>query len=90
MFKNGKGSFYKVISGIKKIVGYNDFPNPVIRINIDKTNLKKTFELLEFLKYENLTDCYIDFGIVKIDSKEQFSNCCFVDDELGKITRVEF
>lgn len=85
MFKNGKGSFYKVISGIKKIVGYNDFPNPVIRINIDKTNLKKTFELLEFLKYENLTDCYIDFGIVKIDSKEQFSNCCFVDDELGKV-----
>ena len=24
MFKNGKGSFYKVISGIKKIVGYNE------------------------------------------------------------------
>lgn len=85
MFKNGKGSFATVIEGIKKVLSYKNLPNPVIRINIDKTNLEKTFDLLDFLKIEGLTGCYIDFGIVKMDSKEQFSRYCFVDDELGEV-----
>ncbi len=52
MFKNGKSSFREVVKGIKIVNDYKKFPKPIIRINIDKTNLRKTYELLEFLNKE--------------------------------------
>ena len=42
IYKNGKGSFDDVICGINKVRDYVKLPNPVIRINIDKTNLNDT------------------------------------------------
>lgn len=87
IYKNGKGSFDEVIAGIKKVHDYNKLPNPVIRINIDKTNLSETKELLQYLYDENLSDCTIDFGIVKDTTQAcaGYSDNCLQDDQLGDI-----
>lgn len=85
--KNGKGSFDEVIKGIKTIQKREDFKNPTIRVNIDKTNISKTEELLKYLAGENLTDCGIDFGIVKggTEACAAYSGHCFMDDEVGEV-----
>lgn len=87
IYKNGKGSFDEVIEGIKKVHNCNKLPNPVIRINIDKTNLEATHELLQYLYNEGLSDCTIDYGIVKDTTKAcaAYSDNCFKDEELGDI-----
>lgn len=87
IYKNGKGSFDEVLSGIKKVVARKGLNNPVIRINIDKTNLSKTFELLDFLHREGLSVCPVDFGIVKgsTESCASYKSNCFLEEELGDI-----
>lgn len=54
---NGAKTFDAVVSGIKKVVKHPNLSNPVIRINIDRTNLDSTFELLEYLKEQSLNCC---------------------------------
>ncbi|GAB6190216.1 radical SAM/SPASM domain Clo7bot peptide maturase [Marinitoga arctica] len=83
MYKNGNGTFEIIINNIKILNQKKDFPNPVIRINVDKKNIKNVYELLEFLKNEKLTDCKVDFGIVRAGSEFNFeySNNCFIQEE---------
>ena len=87
IYKNGKGSFDEVLSGIKKVVTWEGLNNPVIRINIDKTNLNKTVELLDYLQQEGLSECPIDFGIVKgsTESCASYKSNCFLEEELGDV-----
>lgn len=85
--KNGKGSFDDVIRGIKTIYNRKDFLKPTIRINIDRDNINYTNDLIEYLSKENLTECGIDFGIVKggTEACAAYSGHCFLDDEVGDI-----
>lgn len=55
--------------------------------NIDKTNISKTFQLLDFLKQEGLSICPVDFGIVKgsTESCASYKSNCFLEEELGDI-----
>ena len=87
LYKNGNGSFDEVISGIKKVLNSDKLANPLIRINIDKINYQRTFELIEYLAKENLLSCSIDFGIVRADSSANstYTDFCFQNEELGDI-----
>lgn len=85
MFKNGKGSFDEVVDGIKRVKDFEKLPNPVIRINIDKTNLENAYELLDYLKSHELETCFVDFGIVKLDKKSPAYRFCFADNELADV-----
>jgi len=84
---NGAGSFDETIRGIKMVVNEQRLPNPVIRINIDKTNIENTYGLFEYLKNHDLTCCSIDFGIVKGTTAAcaSYSSNCFVEEELGEM-----
>lgn len=81
---NGKGSFNDVINGIKSVVQYKKLNNPIIRINIDKTNLNQTKELLKYISEHGLSDCFIDFGIVKDIGNNETQPMCFSGEEIGK------
>lgn len=87
MYKNNQGSFDDVIKGIKLIQETKEIPNPVIRINIDKTNINEVYSLLEFLQQEKLTNCRLDFGVVRggTEACSSYSNNCYNEDELGDV-----
>lgn len=87
MYKDGRGSFEKTISAIKMINSKEDYIKPVVRINVDKSNIEETFKLLEFLKAEGLSSCRLDFGIVRgsTDACSSYSDNCFAEEELGDI-----
>ena len=84
---NGGGSFEETLRGIKTVVAEQRLSNPVIRINIDKTNVENAYELLDYLKKEELDCCAIDFGIVKGTTAAcaSYSGNCFLEEELGEI-----
>ncbi len=86
MYKNNKGSFDKVINSIKLICNKSDYVKPVIRINVDKTNLDTTFDLLKYLSDNNLTSCNIDFGIVHGETQacSAYINNCINESQLGE------
>lgn len=86
-YKDGRGSFREVINGIKMIYNNAKLNNPVIRINIDKTNINEVKSLLSYLSEEKLNGCYIDFGIVKGTTKacSSYTGNCFIEEELGEI-----
>ncbi|MNK78569.1 hypothetical protein D3C87_982040 [compost metagenome] len=85
MYKSGRGSFDAVLAGIKLASARS--LKPVIRINVDKTNLHETYELLELLEKEGLSECHIDFGIVRGSTAacSSYSGHCFSEEELGEI-----
>lgn len=87
IYPNNKGSFDQVISAIKLIHSRDDFNSPVVRINIDKQNITETHQLLKYLSTQNLTDCYIDFGIVRSDTDacSSYAGNCLVEEELGDV-----
>lgn len=87
VYADGRGSFDEVLQGIRNVVNSYPLCNPIIRINIDKTNLDRTYELLEMLKNEGLDGCYIDFGIVKgtTASCASYQGNCFCEEELGDV-----
>lgn len=87
MYKNDQGSFEDVINGIKRIQQAKGLPNPVIRINVDKTNTSDVKELLKYLNKEKLSDCRIDFGIVRAgtESCAAYSSNCYSEEELGEL-----
>lgn len=86
-YKDGRGSFDEVISGLKMVYNNKELNNPIIRINIDKSNIGEVKELLEYLNEEKLNECYIDFGIVKGTTKacSSYLRNCFIEDELGEL-----
>lgn len=83
---NGKGSFCDTVEGIKLLIN-SELPNPVIRINLDKTNYDNVFELLREMQRINLNVCPIDFGIVKgnTPSCDNYKSNCFEESELGDL-----
>lgn len=89
MYKNGKGSFSNIIASLHLLNQQANKVHPVIRINVDKTNLNNTYLLLDYLGKDgtNLTNCTVDFGIVRgsTDSCAAYSGHCFVEGEIGPI-----
>lgn len=87
IYADGRGSYDEVLQGIKNVVNCYSLCNPVIRINIDKTNINRTYELLELLKEQGLTGCYVDYGIVKgtTASCASYQSNCFREEELGDV-----
>ena len=90
--KKGMGTFDSIIEILKLLnekIGVLKSFNTVIRINIDKVNLKDTYTLLKFIGKDgiNLTNCTVDFGIVRglTESCAAYSNNCFVEEEIGPI-----
>lgn len=63
-YVGGKGTFKDVIKGIKLAAKRNDLNKPIIRINIDKSNVQSIGNLLEYLADEGLNNCEIDFSIL--------------------------
>lgn len=87
MYKNDEGSYDTIIKNLKLICSTEGMAKPVIRINVDKTNLKDAYVLLDQLKEDGLTDCRVDFGIVRggTDACAAYSSNCFAETELGDI-----
>lgn len=86
-YRDGRGSFDDVISAIKMIKEKSGLAAPIIRININRTNIGCIEELLEYLAENNLNDCVVDFGIIKAgnNENEEYKSKCFGNNELGEI-----
>lgn len=92
MDKKGNGTFDKIIKVLQLLnekVGTLKSFNTVIRINIDKININGTYDLLKYIGKDgmNLTNCTVDFGIVRglTESCSAYSNNCFVEEEIGPV-----
>lgn len=92
MDKNGNGTFDKIIKVLQLLnekIGTLKSFNTVIRINIDKININGAYELLKYIGKDgmNLTNCTVDFGIVRglTESCSAYSNNCFVEEEIGAV-----
>lgn len=88
IYSSGKGSFDEIMQNLRLLNERNDIPT-VIRVNIDKTNLEKTYELLDYIGKDGLglTNCHVDFGIVKGDTTacSSYAGHCLVDNEIGDV-----
>lgn len=89
MYKTGKGSFDDIIESLRLINSKGTSLHPVIRINIDKTNLSDTYELLKYIGKNglDLTNCTVDFGIVRgsTEACSAYSGHCLVEGEIGDV-----
>jgi len=88
MYQNGKGSFDETIKALMLLKEHRKI-HTVIRINIDKTNIDKTHELLEYIGKNSidLTDFRVDFGIVRGETAgcSGYSENCFNESEIGDV-----
>lgn len=88
MFSNGEGSFIHILSSLHLLNQANNIFT-VIRINIDKTNIKDALNLLDFIGKdgEALTNCTVDFGIVRTQGTAcaSYSSKCLSDAEIGDV-----
>ena len=92
MDKLGNGTFDRIVETLKllnsKMAELKSF-GTVIRINIDKVNIKETYRLLKYIGKDGLklTNCMVDFGIIRglTKSCSAYSNNCFVEEEIGSI-----
>ncbi len=86
--KNGRGSFDATMKALKLL---NPIPGirKIIRINVDKTNLASTYQLLDYIGKNGLklTKCTVDFGIVKSNSAAcaDYAGNCLSPDEIGNV-----
>lgn len=89
MYKNDKGSFDDIIDNLKMLNARCSEIHSVIRVNIDKTNIAETYELLKYIGKTgiNLTNCTVDFGIVRgsTESCAAYSGHCLVEEEIGEV-----
>lgn len=92
--KDGGGTFDKIIESLillkdkeTELRKEEKSLNPIIRINIDKTNIKDIDSLFDLLKEKELTSLGLDFGIVRGGTKacSSYESKCFEDDELGDL-----
>ncbi len=85
-YANGKESFSDVIAGLK--VAIDHFPMISLRINIDKTNIEKVPDFLNWLKENNLRreNVIINFGQVRTttDQSSRRGEFCIPDYSWGK------
>jgi len=89
MYKNGNGSFDDIINTLNSLKRIDNSPPTVIRINIDKTNISDTYELLALLGLQgyDFTKFTVDFGIVRggTEACSGYSSNCFVESEIGEV-----
>ncbi|ASA25483.1 Cys-every-fifth radical SAM/SPASM peptide maturase CefB [Paenibacillus donghaensis] len=89
MYKGGRGSFNDIIKVLKMINEKQHSIQTVIRINVDKTNLSETYELLEYIGFngENLVNCTVDFGIVRGSTAacSAYSGNCIPESDIGDV-----
>lgn len=88
IYINGQGSFDDTINALQLLNEKSNI-NTVIRVNIDKTNIDNTHQLIKYIGKDgiNLTKCTLDFGIVRVDtgSCSGYSSNCFTESEIGNI-----
>jgi len=88
IYANGHGSYDATIRALKLLNSMKE-AHTVIRINIDKTNLESTYQLLDEIGKNglNLTNCHVDFGIVKSNSAAcaGYAPNCLSEDETGDV-----
>lgn len=89
IYKNGKGSFEQIIDILKMLNRRSADVHTVIRINVDKQNLEEVSILLKYLGKdgENLTNCTVDFGIVRGSTKacSAYSGNCLTEGTIGDV-----
>lgn len=87
-FRNGRGTFDSVIAGIKEIKNYCKLPLPVIRVNLSEQNYDNIIELIDYLYINDLSDCFLDFGVV-FDSYNSKNNYTFNEETIkGKFLDI--
>ena len=88
MYANGKGSFDEIINVLRLLNERNNI-YAIIRINIDKTNINDAYDLLKYIGKdgENLTNCIVDFGIVRTEGSAcaGYSSNCLLEHEIGDV-----
>jgi len=88
IYKDGKGSFDKIVEVLKNLNEKNKI-HTVIRVNVDKINITETYGLLKYIGKDgiNLTNCNVDFGIVRGETSacSGYSSHCFAESEIGDI-----
>ena len=88
MYHNGEGSFDSTLNALRLLNEKKDI-RTVIRVNIDKVNINEAYKLLEYIgkKGEKLTNCTVDFGIVRgeTSSCSGYSSNCFAESEIGDV-----
>lgn len=82
IFYDGSGSFDKIIENIENIY---DILKIVIRINVDKTNIKETMRLIEYLDEKGLLE-KIKFYIAPVNdiNASRRNHNCFSQKEFSK------
>lgn len=85
--KGGEGTFDEIIDKLSLFKNYEDKLTPLIRINIDKSNIDNTKNLLSFLKEKGFTNYKLDFGIVRGNTKacSEYSSTCFLEEEVPDV-----
>lgn len=88
MYAGGKGSFEDTVDALKLLRDNGDI-HTIVRVNIDKTNLTETYELLRYLgkKGIDLTKFTVDFGIVRGQTSacSGYSSKCLSEGEIGDV-----
>lgn len=87
MYKNDEGTFDTIIESLNILNKRSDVIHTVIRVNIDKSNINETYQLLEYIGINgiNLTNCVVDFGIVRgmTNACVAYSGHCLTEEEIG-------
>ena len=88
MSVNGKGSFEETMNALRLLNEKNNVFT-AIRVNIDKTNIKDAYDLLDYIGKDGevLTNCMVDFGIVHVGAAPctGYSSNCLLDGEIGDV-----
>lgn len=91
-YKNGQGTFSRILEVLEMLNKRSDEIRTVIRINVDKNNLDEVKKLVRFLgqKGKKLTNCAVDFGIVRGSTKacSAYSGNCFLEESVGTVLDV--
>jgi uncharacterized protein len=87
MYKGGRGSFDRVMEAIRLVYDHPRLPKPVIRVNVDKTNVAAVPALLDELASRGLADCPLDFGIVHAQTAfcASYADRCYEEEELPDV-----
>lgn len=84
IYKGGRGSFDRVMEALRLVYDHPDLPKPVVRINVDKTNVEVVPALLEELQERGFAGTPVDFGIVHAQTSfcASYADNCYEESEL--------
>lgn len=84
ILKNGgEGTFDTIIANVKKLYGKVGIS---LRVNIDKTNIQDTMNLIDFFKAEGLEGLFVNFGHVSpyTENNKSISSTCLSVEQYSK------